>query len=165
MAVCVGGTFDILHRGHKALLQFAAELVYTEPSDPQLIVGITADMWAQQRKSYKVAPVDTRIKAVRNFLAQYELPRITTMLVSDGQGPAASWANVRHLVVGQDLKEQAMSINGIRRARSLSELQVHVIQMVYAKDDREIHASRIHAGEIDADGNVCRKAEVPLLGP
>ncbi|CAK7202245.1 hypothetical protein SEUCBS139899_004967 [Sporothrix eucalyptigena] len=72
--VCLGGTFDYLHPGHKLLLTAGALLldVPTPLSGPpcEYIIGITGDELLRNKKYAEyVQPWDERARSVINFLA------------------------------------------------------------------------------------------------
>ncbi|GAP84419.1 putative pantetheine-phosphate adenylyltransferase family protein [Rosellinia necatrix] len=72
--VCLGGTFDHLHAGHKLLLTAAAILLKV-PEDPEVsparfIIGITGDELLKRKKYAEfVQPWDLRVANVIEFLA------------------------------------------------------------------------------------------------
>ncbi|KAI1124066.1 cytidylyltransferase [Nemania abortiva] len=72
--VCLGGTFDHLHAGHKLLLTAAAILLEV-PESPtaapaRFIIGITGDELLRRKKYAElVQPWDLRVKNVIEFLA------------------------------------------------------------------------------------------------
>lgn len=72
--VCLGGTFDYLHPGHKLLLTAGALLldVPTPMSGPpcEYVIGITGDELLKNKKFAEyVQPWDERARSVLNFLA------------------------------------------------------------------------------------------------
>ncbi|KAI1164661.1 cytidylyltransferase [Nemania serpens] len=72
--VCLGGTFDHLHAGHKLLLT-AAALLLKVPDNPaavpaRLIIGVTGDELLKRKKYAElVQPWDLRVTNVVEFLA------------------------------------------------------------------------------------------------
>ena len=75
--VCLGGTFDYLHPGHKLLLTAGALLLRVPPpsaSDStqkcEYVIGITGDELLRKKKYAElVQPWNTRARAVADFLA------------------------------------------------------------------------------------------------
>ena len=65
--VCVGGTFDGLHFGHRKLLTLAASSV--TPVTGRLLVGVTVDAMLQQKTLAEyIPPFHERCAGVRDFL-------------------------------------------------------------------------------------------------
>ncbi|MFH1470324.1 MAG: adenylyltransferase/cytidyltransferase family protein, partial [Candidatus Micrarchaeota archaeon] len=60
--VIVAGTFDVLHAGHKSLFKRALA------EGKCLMVGITSDAFARQRKKREVQPFNKRKRAIEQFL-------------------------------------------------------------------------------------------------
>ena len=61
MKVGLGGTFNIFHRGHRALLDKAFE------TGDQVVIGITSDEFAGQRKT-GVLPLNERRERLEAYL-------------------------------------------------------------------------------------------------
>jgi phosphopantetheine adenylyltransferase len=72
--VCLGGTFDHLHPGHKLLLTAAALLIHVPESNTEkparFIIGVTGDELLKRKKFAEfVQPWDLRVANVIEFLA------------------------------------------------------------------------------------------------
>lgn len=145
MRVCLGGTFDPLHAGHRALLRAAAE------GATDLFVGITDGVLAK-RSERTVASWNERAERVRRYLdeAGYR-GSLTVRPLADGIGPAATGPYDR-IVVSPETQRGAEAINRARRERGLPALEVRVVPHLLGEDLLPISATSIAAGRIDADG-------------
>jgi len=87
--VCVGGTFDGLHFGHRKLLTLAASSV--NPVTGKLLVGVTVDEMLQQKTLAELIPkFEERCAGVKDFL--YRLApgmknRVYIVPIEDSFGP------------------------------------------------------------------------------
>ena len=63
MRVVLGGTFDILHKGHEALLRAAFE-----GRPEQVLIGLTTDRFARESRT-RVNPYGVRERNLKRFLA------------------------------------------------------------------------------------------------
>jgi pantetheine-phosphate adenylyltransferase len=59
--ICVGGTFEYLHSGHRKLLEKAASL------EGELHIGLVSDEYAS-RKGREITPYEERIRKLREYL-------------------------------------------------------------------------------------------------
>lgn len=151
MRVCLGGTFDILHVGHEALLAKAFEL-----GDEEVLVGITSDRMAKRaRKS--VNALATRRRNLEAYLRRKRwLRRARIAVLEDVAGPAALEEDLDAIVVSAERAEAAHAVNREREKRGHRPMQVVLIPMRLAEDCTPIAARRIRAGEIDRDGQMKR---------
>ncbi|AEO67826.1 c18fb458-9ce3-4868-9619-5d2b23338ad2 [Thermothielavioides terrestris] len=89
--VCLGGTFDYLHPGHKLLLTAGALLLQVPPRGEaakpcRYIIGITGDEMLRNKKYAEyIQPWETRARNVMFFLAQ--LLRLSSRGWKDGTRP------------------------------------------------------------------------------
>lgn len=141
--VAVGGTFDLLHKGHRALIEKAFEL------GKYVIVGLTSNEMLQKRAER----FSKRKKALQNFLKSenYKIVKL-----NDAYGPATSDSEIDAIVVSEETKARAAEINEIRKKRGLPPLEIAVIPFVLAEDGKPISTTRIRAGEIDREGRVLK---------
>ena len=88
-SVCVGGTFDGMHYGHRKLLTLAISSV--QPVSGRLLIGVTRDEMLQHKAfADRIPPLDERIAGVLNFvgnLAPGMKNRIRCIPISDEYGP------------------------------------------------------------------------------
>ena len=145
--IAVGGTFDPLHKGHKALLAQAAEL----SMDGELFVGLTSSEMVRN-KSHDVADYSQRYEDVLGFIRSKGIePKIVRL--DDPYGPTIH-ENFDTIVVSPETHPIAVKINSIRKKNGLGPLKIVLVDYVLADDGLPISSTRIKRGEIDANGRI-----------
>lgn len=146
MRVVTGGTFDILHDGHRALLGTAFAL---RPA--RVLIGLTTDRMAREARA-KVNPYSIRERNLRTFLRAHGWRRSQIDAIDDPFGPADDVADLDAIVVSAERSTVAAALNEARSAKGLAPLTVHVVPMVLAQDGLPVASRRIRAGLIDRHG-------------
>jgi len=146
--VAVGGTFDILHKGHEALLKRAFSL-------GDLTIGLTADKMAQRRKKRKVHPFPLRKKTLEDFIKRKFNQKVKIVKIKDPFGSTLK-EDFDFLVVSPETYPQALLINQERKKLGKKPIKIVKINFVLAKDKKPISATRIIRGEIDKEGNLIK---------
>jgi len=154
MKVCLGGTFDLLHVGHEALLGKAFEL-----GDEGVIIGITSDAMARRTRK-RVNPLAVRRRNLRALIRRRSWKRARLSVLEDVAGPAAYEGDLDAIVVSADRVAAAHEINQERARRGHRPMQVVVVPMRLADDCLSISATRIRRGEIDRQGRMRRPLRV-----
>lgn len=151
--VGVGGTFDILHRGHKTLLRKALQI------GDRVIVGVTSDRFVKQmKKRHEVHPHSVRAGEIRRFLQEEKaLGRTEIVSIEDQYGPAATSPDMDALVISRETLPTAEEINRIRRGSGLPLLELAIVEMILANDGKPILGQRIREGEITRTGRILKK--------
>src|SRR2546427_2116956 len=152
MRVAMGGTFDILHPGHEALLGAAFAL------GGDVFIGLTTDGMARQTRK-AVTPFRLRKQRLEAWLGRRGYTAATIGPLEDAYGPAAS-EPFDAIVVSEDREGVAKALNEERVRRGLAPLAIHVVPMVLAEDDAPIASRRIRAKEIDRRGRLLRVLRV-----
>lgn len=152
--VVLGGTFDILHRGHKTLLKRAIA------EGDEILVGLATDEFAQLRKGRRISSYGERLAALRKFFEENAGEKEYFIFpIDDPYGPATSDGGIEAIVVSEETFEVAEEINRLRSAKGLTGLRVVVVEMVNGEDGRRISASWIRLGEMDEEGRVLQRGK------
>ena len=146
--VCVGGTFDYLHVGHKLLLSLAAYC-----SSERLVCGVS-DAPLLKKKSLRelMQPLAVRMCLVEDFVRSVK-PRVRLELsaLQDGYGPATRDAQLDAIVVSAETASGGAACNAKRQAGAHSEGAVlppmQVITMPLVSDSPEVNASGVDVSE------------------
>jgi cytidyltransferase-like protein len=148
--VAVGGTFDELHKGHKALLLKAFEV------GEHVLIGLCTDEFvAKMNKPHPVASYGERLAELKDFLKAHGLAdRAKIMPLNDVYGVTLQRGCLEALVVSRETEPTARMINEERAKLGLNPLNIVVIDMVPAENHKPISTTRIRKGEIDREGRL-----------
>jgi len=154
----IGGTFDRLHKGHKALLRRAFEL------GRNVLIGLTTQQMIRHKPDWRsIASYEEREAELRRWLdSEGYGGRYVIKPLYDPYGPAITDEKLQLIVVSEETYPRAKEINEIRRRRGLPLLHIAVITMVKAEDQISISSTRIRAGIIDREGHlIYREISLP----
>ena len=153
-AVAVGGTFDVLHAGHKRLLAKAFEVGDT------VFIGVAGDrLVSTLQKDHRVRSFASRYRDVRAFIkSKGWMRRARIVELKDPFGPAARRKLLDALVVSEETRPSGAKLNSLRRRHGFPPVRLYVVKLVKAEDGLPITSSRIRRKEIDLDGRLVRKS-------
>ncbi len=150
MRVAVGGTFQPLHDGHKALLRKAYEL------SRDVDIGLTSDEMAARGRARPVKRYEEREKALRDWIRKEIGVEPNIFKINDPYGPTLT-EDYDYIVVSPETYPTALRINELRRERGRRPIEIYRVECVLAEDGKPISATRIARGEIDVHGNLLRR--------
>jgi pantetheine-phosphate adenylyltransferase len=151
--VGVGGTFDELHKGHRALLTKAFEV------GGDVIIGMSTGEFVRiMGKPHSTASYPQRLRELKSFLEQHGfLQRAEIIPISDAYGGVLlSNGPIEALIVSRETEPTAVKINEKRREIGLTPLQIIVIDMIPSENHSPISTTRIRRGEIDREGHLLK---------
>jgi pantetheine-phosphate adenylyltransferase len=148
--VAMGGTFDVLHNGHKTLLRKAFAV------GRKVMIGVTSDEFARSlHKPHKVDPYTKRRMDLERLLKRWKLlSRAKIVPLRDRYGPTVNTSRIDALIVSRRTIKTAYEINAERKARGLKPLEIVPIDLLLADDCRPISSTRIRRGKIDRRGRI-----------
>ena len=147
--VAMGGTFDIIHKGHLTLLSNAFAV-----SD-KVIIGITSDDLATKKGKILVNKYDQRFENLISVISK-EFPNSSFQIskLENDFGPAVLEKEVEALIVSDETSTQGKILNQLRAEKKIPPVQIVIVPMFLAKDGVRISTTRIKNSEIDTDGNL-----------
>jgi len=148
--VAVGGTFDLLHSGHLALLKKAFEV------GDYVLIGLTSEDYVKNsRKPHGIGSYNQRLEELKNFLERNGfVERTKIMPLTDAYGVTLSDKRIDAIVVSKETEPRARDINEKRKNLGLASLPIIIVKMVLSDDHYPISSTRIWFEEIDRDGNL-----------
>jgi|TARA_B100001250_G_scaffold171085_1_gene147345 pantetheine-phosphate adenylyltransferase len=146
----MGGTFDILHVGHRTLLSRAAK------EGKRILIGLTTDERARKGRSVEnLNSYTIRKQNLENLLSSLGfLEKFEIVPLNNDWGPSVIDEDYGAIIVSEETKATAENINKIRNKDGKSELKIVVVPMLKSADDKYISSSRIRDKEIDSEGNL-----------
>src|SRR2546427_4161993 len=156
MRVVLGGTFDILHEGHEAVLRAGCE---GRPAEVR--IGLTTDRCARESRT-RVNSYTVRERNVKRLLATRRWRPARIEPIDDAYGPADDLPDLDVLVVSAERYAVAVALNGARTAQGLRPLEIRAVPMALAQDGLPIASRRIRAGLIDRTGRRLKPLRVSV---
>ena len=147
--VAMGGTFDIIHSGHMALLNKAFSI------STKVIIGVTSDQLAVKKGKNPENDYSKRISLLKSTIEEnfpgsaYEISKL-----ENDFGPAVLEESVKALIVSEETSDKGTLLNKLRAERNLPPVKIVVVPIVLAKDGKAISTTRIKNSEIDSHGNL-----------
>ncbi len=144
--VCLGGTFDHLHVGHKSLLEKAFEV------SEKIIIGLTTDKKANElRTKERLNSYEDRYILLNDFLSKNFKEEYAIVELNDNWGPGIFDEDLEAIVVSEETKSAAFKLNKKRMDKNLNELEIIVIPLILGLDGKKISSTRIRNGEISIE--------------
>ena len=147
--VAMGGTFDVIHNGHMALLKKSFSI------SSKVIIGLSSDQLAVKRGKSLVNDYSKRFSLLESTIeknfpnSSYEISKL-----ENDFGPAVVEGSVKALVVSEETSAKGLHLNELRAERNLPPVEIVVVPMVLADDGKAISSTRIKNSEIDSNGNL-----------
>ena len=122
--VCLGGTFDNFHSGHKSLFSTAFSLT------DEIIIGLTSDVMAKRnRNGEHIASYSNRLKFLEKFLSDNFRGSYSIVKLNDDWGPGVFDQNLDAIIVSEETEKVAIELNVNRKLRNLNELEIDFLTL------------------------------------
>ena len=155
----MGGTFDLLHLGHQAVLEKAFE------NSRFVTIGLTSDQFNKTRGKESFQNQNTRMNNLRTFLKKKSyLKRYKIVLINDIYGTTLEDPKLEAIVVTQENMHIVKLINKKRVAASLKPLQIIIVPHLKDEEGKIISSTRIRKGQIDPQGRSYKKLLLKMAG-
>lgn len=140
----VAGTFNVLHEGHKALLDHAMWMA------DELYIGITSDRMASETRT-EVVPYYLRKKAVEDYVASKNEVAIV-FPIDDIYGPPEIMDSIDTLIVSEETQSNGELVSRMRVKRGLDPLKLSVVNIVPDCNGNKLSATDVMNGSVSRDG-------------
>jgi pantetheine-phosphate adenylyltransferase len=147
--VAIGGTFDIIHRGHLELLKESFKVGHF------VVIGVTSDEFVESILKKKIKNRHyIRVQNIKKTIEKeigsnnYQITKL-----DDHFGPVMTSNNIDCLVVSNETEEKGKTINSIRTKLGLPLINIVSVKMILAEDGLPISSSRIRSNVIDVNGS------------
>jgi pantetheine-phosphate adenylyltransferase len=151
MKVCIGGTFNKLHKGHEKLIDKA---IKTAGKNGYLFIGITKGKINAKKKFVK--SYVERKKAIKRYIQKKKvIPEIKIKPIEDKFGPSID-EDFNTIIVSPETKITAEEINIKRKKIGKKPLDIIQIPFVLADNGKPISSSSINEKKINRNGKILK---------
>ena len=153
----VGGTFDLMHKGHEAILQKAFLTAQ------KVTIGQTTDNFCKKLQKTPYENQLQRRKNLQTFLKSNGFSkRAKVIWLTDVLGNTTKDKSVQAIVATKETIGGANAINKARLKLKLKKLPLVLCLQILADDKKPISSTRIKNGEISKSGLVYKDALMKL---
>lgn len=131
----MGGTFDVLHKGHEALLKKAFSL-------GEVTIGLTSDKMARRFKKRKVNEFSGRKREIEKLIKREKWGKFRIIKIEDKFGPTLG-EEFSYIVLSPETYPTAVLINKKRKQLKKKPIKIIKIKFVLDKDKKPISATKI----------------------
>jgi len=138
--VALGGTFSLLHPGHRHLLKYALSIA------GEVVVGVTSDEFAASLgKSHPVEPYEVRaLRVLRYCLRKARRgQRVTVTVLDDVGGPAGEDPSIEALIATEETFINALGVLKSRVEAGLKPLHIIVVEPLLDSRGNPFSSTRI----------------------
>jgi pantetheine-phosphate adenylyltransferase len=147
--VALGGTFDIIHKGHIALLSNAFSI------SSHVIIGLTGDDLANKMGKNIIHNYSKRYETLTSVLhKKFPNSSYSISKLENDFGPAAIEGKLDALVVSEETRHKGDILNKLRKEKNLPLVKIVTVPMALAEDGSRISTTRIKNSEIDIEGKL-----------
>ena len=149
MKVCIGGTFDILHKGHKILIDKAFKTVGKKGF---VFIGVATEELIKKKKD--VRPFSERKRNLTKYIKRMNYSsNFTIEPIKTIYGPTLEY-DFDAIIVSSETVKNADKINEKNKKIKKEPMKIIKIPYILAEDGKPISTTRIKKGEIDSEGNM-----------
>ncbi len=149
MKVCIGGTFNHLHKGHKLLINKAFE---TAGKKGHVFIGVTTGELTDKKREVK--SFEERGKNIEEYISKEKITiHYLIKPICNKYGPTLD-KDFDCIIISPETRPTAEEINHIRKQKGKKPLQIIQIPFVLADDNVPISSTRIRNKEINKDGSI-----------
>lgn len=150
-----GGTFDLLHKGHRDFLRFALSI------SEKVLIGLSTDEYSARRKEHLSEPYSVRKENLEKFLGEENaVSRVEIANLESVYIPKEwDYLPIEAILVTKDSEKGAEAINKRRVKEGRAALKIIKFQIELAEDGLPISSSRIREGNIDREGKLWVKKD------
>ena len=149
MRVCIGGTFDRYHKGHKTLMKKAFEYA---GEDGKVFIGLATGDLVKNKKN--IRPTNTRRKEIEYHLLKEGLDKKAVIVPITSKYGLTLEEDFDAIIISPETEGNAIEINQKRVLKGKKPLKIIKIPFVLAEDGKPISSTRINNREIDENGNI-----------
>lgn len=157
--IVLGGTFDLLHVGHQAIISKAFKL------GKFVTIGLTTDKFNQLRNKPSFQNQALRFKSVKGFLKKTGfIERSNILYINDVFGTTLKDPTLQAIVVTSETKSTTYLINKKRSLKGLKKLEIITQPLLKDQKGKIISSTRIRAGEINTLGQSYKNILLKIAG-